>query len=677
MQKSSLLVFIFFIVFSGVILFQLPNSETKLELFLENSGPYVGANYAKNLGYDGTGIVIGVIDTGVDYTHPDLLGLGDGGKVIKSYNFFDSNEPIDTNGHGTEVAGIIAADGSLQGIAPKAKIISYKVSDDGESVSSDLIIKAIEQAIEDEVDIINISLGVNRTNPKIDSAVDKAVNQGILVVAAAGNDGPGLETIGSPGINPKAITVGATYNNLTSSLVATLEINDKQYQVLPMVATPSPELPIISDVVFGEFARERDFAKNDFKDAIVLAERGSDVEGEVVYFSNKENNAANADAAALIVYNNQPGIYLGELIHEFIEEDYYPRIPTVSMSREDGLAIRGMLENQTTATLHIFYNPDFVAHFSSRGPVSPFYIKPDLVAPGAFVNTTLNNGNYNFTSGTSFATPHVSGAAALLLQKNPNLKPEEIKSILMTTTDTVSDAYGAEFGFESAGSGRLNVTKAFNANLIILPNYLLFDLSSEKKSDKEFLELRPINGKVGNLEISLDTPNVVKADYEIKDKTIEVSMNLIDEVFGEYTGRVLIKDDHSNYNIPILIRSSQASITALEENGSISFEINQPPEWTYAKISIINLESGKTDTTSARPNGENKIRVYQNGTYWIEAKINADGKTFDAFEKVYINTASGKNLQILDEINIPERQIAIIAGIVIIIGIVGLVFARR
>ena len=664
-------------MFSVVILTQLPNSETKLELFLEKSGPYIGANYAKNLGYDGTGIVIGVIDTGVDHTHPDLLGLGNDGKVIKSYNFFDSNEAIDTNGHGTEVAGIIAADGSLQGIAPKAKIISYKVSDDGESVSSDLIIKAIEQAIEDEVDIINISLGVNRTNPKIDSAVDKAVDQGILVVAAAGNDGPGLKTIGSPGLNSKAITVGATYNNLTSSLVATLEINEKQYQVLPMVATPAPELPIISDVVFGEFARERDFAKNDFKDTIVLAERGSDVEGEVVYFSDKENNAANADAAALIVYNNVPGIYLGELVHEFIEEDYYPRIPTVSMSREDGLEIRSMLENQTTGTLHIFYNPDFVAHFSSRGPVSPFYIKPDLVAPGAFVNTTLNNGNYNFTSGTSFATPHVSGAAALLLQKNPHLTPEEVKSLLVTTTDTVSDAYGAEFGFESAGSGRLNVTKAFDANLIILPNYLVFDLSSQKSSDKELLELRPINGKIGNMEISFDAPNVVEVNYEVIDETVEISINLLDEVFGEYTGRILIVDEHTKYNIPFLVRISQAAITASEENGSINFEINQPPEWTYAKISITNLESGKKDTTSARPNGENKIKVFQNGTYWIEAKINADGKTYDAFEKVYVNTATGKNLQILDEINIPERQIAIIAGIVIVIGIVGLIFARR
>ena len=88
---------------------------------------------------------------------------------------------------------------------------------------------------------------------------------------------------------------------------------------------------------------------------------------------------------------------------------------------------RGIRRNGNEGnTAMLFYHPDFVAHFSSRGPVSPFYIKPDLVAPGAFVNTTLTDGKYNFTSGTSFAAPHVSGASALLLEK----KPSDLQSIM-------------------------------------------------------------------------------------------------------------------------------------------------------------------------------------------------------------------------------------------------------
>ena len=183
--------FIIVICVSLVIISQLDEREN-FELLLENSGPYIGVDYPKELGYQGEGIVIGIIDTGVDHMHPDLLGFGYSAKVISGYNFVDRNKmPIDTNGHGTQVAGIIAADGQVQGIAPESSIVSYKVSEDGEEVASDLIVKAIEQAITDDVDIINISLGVNRTNSKIDEAVNKAVEQGIVVIAAAGNDGPG------------------------------------------------------------------------------------------------------------------------------------------------------------------------------------------------------------------------------------------------------------------------------------------------------------------------------------------------------------------------------------------------------------------------------------------------------------------------------------------------------
>ena len=82
----------------------------------------------------------------------------------------------------------------------------------------------------------------------------------------------------------------------------------------------------------------------DVKDAIVIVERGSNVEGELLFFSIKEMNVANAGAKGLIVYNNQPGIFLGELIHEFSEPGYIPQIPVVSMDREEGLEIIKMIE---------------------------------------------------------------------------------------------------------------------------------------------------------------------------------------------------------------------------------------------------------------------------------------------------------------------------------------------
>ena len=134
-------------------------------MYLDKSVPFIGTEIPRLNGIDGEGVKIAVIDTGVDFNHPDLLGWGPEGKVVGGYNFIQEGElPMDNNGHGTQVAGVIAADGEIKGIAPKAKILAYKVSEDGNEVTSDLIIKAIEKAIEDKADVINISLGVNKTN---------------------------------------------------------------------------------------------------------------------------------------------------------------------------------------------------------------------------------------------------------------------------------------------------------------------------------------------------------------------------------------------------------------------------------------------------------------------------------------------------------------------------------
>jgi minor extracellular serine protease Vpr len=311
-MKSLLIFSITVVLMSIIVVSQLIQPENEITTYIENSVPYIGTEIPRMDGIDGTGIKIAVIDTGVDFNHPDLFGWGPDGKVIGGYNFIEENElPMDVNGHGTKVAGIIAADGNTLGVAHKAKILAYKVSEDGEGVSSELIRKAIEKAIEDKADIINISLGVNKTNSKIDSAVNHAWDNGIFVVTAAGNDGPELKTIGSPGRNFESITVGATYNNMTSSLIATLEIDENQYTVIPMVGSSKTQEPIIEKIVFGNFGKNSDLENLDVKDAILIVERGSDIEGELLFFSIKEMNAAKAGAKALIVYNNQPGIFLG------------------------------------------------------------------------------------------------------------------------------------------------------------------------------------------------------------------------------------------------------------------------------------------------------------------------------------------------------------------------------
>jgi minor extracellular serine protease Vpr len=675
-MKSAVIFFITVVIISSIFASQFIQSENGIKTFIENSVPYVGTEIPRIDGFDGTGIKIAVIDTGVDFNHPDLLGWGKDGKVIGGYNFVQENQlPMDSNGHGTKVAGIIAADGNVVGVAPKAKILAYKVSEDGEGVSSELISGAIEKAIEDEADIINISLGVNRTNSKIDNAVNYALEKGIFVVTAAGNDGPELKTIGSPGRNFESLTVGATYNNMTSSLIATLEIDEIQYTVIPMVGSSKTNEPITGKIIFGGYGKNSDLENLDVKDAILIVERGSNVKDELLFFSIKEMNAAKAGAKALIVYNNEPGIFLGELIHEFSGPEYIPQIPVVSIDREEGLEIIEKIENESSGIMQLFYNPDFIAHFSSRGPVSPFYIKPDMVAPGAYINTTQIGSTYNFTSGTSFAAPHVSGAAALLLQKNPNLENHELKSLLVTTVKPVSNAYGKEFSIHESGSGRLDIANAHNAKLIISPTNFVINLSLDEQSIEKELQLKFIENKSEEIDVEFEGPKFIEFKHEIKNDNLQIKFTMVEEKFGEHEGKIFINHEKIKYTIPILIHYTEASIFVNQENEKLFFEINHPDKWSFAKISITNSKNGNSDTITMTPDKKISTEIYHNGEYWIEAKIMVNGNTTDAFNTIEINSISEKADR-LELINIPEKQIIIIISIIVIVGIIGLLIRK-
>ncbi len=674
---KSLLIFSIILIFSiSIILSQSIQSENGIKTYIENSVPYVGAEIPRMDGIDGTGIKIAIIDTGVDFNHPDLFGWGPDGKVIGGYNFIQENQlPMDNNGHGTKVAGVIAADGYTLGVAPKAKILAYKVSEDGEGVSSELIMRAIEKAIEDEADIINISLGVNKTNSRIDSAVNHALDNGIFVVTAAGNDGPELKTIGSPGRNFGSVTVGATYNNMTSSLIATLEIDEKDFTVIPMVGSSKTEEPIIGKIIFGGFGKISDLKDIDVKDAIVIVERGSDVKGELLFFSIKEMNVASAGAKALIVYNNESGIFLGELIHEFSEPGYIPQIPVVSMDREEGLEIIELIKNENKGIMHLFYNPDFVAHFSSRGPVSPFYMKPDIVAPGAYINSTQNNASYNFTSGTSFAAPHVSGAAALLLQKNPELQNHEIKSLLLTTVQPVSDAYGQKFSLHESGAGRLDIANAYNAKLIISPPSFVINLSADHPTVKKQLELKLMDGKLEGIDVRFEGPKIIEVTHKMKEGNLEIELSIVGGEYGDYEGKIFINHEKIQYTIPIIIHHTKGSISINQENEKLFFEINHPEKWSFAKISITNSKNGNTDTVTSTPYKKASLEIYENGEYWVNAKIKVAGNTSDAFNTIKINSLSEK-IERLELRDIPEKQIILIISIIVIIGIIGLTIRK-
>ncbi|MFQ6135518.1 MAG: S8 family serine peptidase, partial [Nitrososphaerales archaeon] len=382
----------------------------------------------------GRGVVVAVLDTGIDYTHPDLGGtIGPDQKILKGYDFVDDDEdPIDRDGHGTEVAGIIAADGRIKGIAPEASLLAYRVVDKMGTVQSSDLIRALEKARLDGAEVINLSLGTKEEMEALSYAIENIVESGVVVVAATGNSAE--RAFGEPAGRRSVIAVGASLNNVSSPRDAEVVIDPGEFELVAVFMNGSRPVPngVTGSLVYVNYGREEDVSSLDLRGKIALAERGGEP-GELVYFSEKEANVAARGALGLIVYNFEGGgIFLGNLIGPHNPSGYVSSIPVVSVSNKDGVYLREELNKGEEIEVTILTNRsaqlgvDRVAVFSSRGPVSPFYIKPNIVAPGVSVNTTATRGEYSVVDGTSFAAPHVTGAAALLLQAHPDLTPEEV-----------------------------------------------------------------------------------------------------------------------------------------------------------------------------------------------------------------------------------------------------------
>ena len=200
----------------------------KVKAMLMDSVPLIGAKSIWENIIDpegnpvtGRGITIGIIDTGVDYNHPDLGScLGKTCKVIGGYDFVNNDQdPMDDHGHGTHVAAIAAGNGLLKGVAPDADIYAYKVLDSWGSGTWEGVIAGIDRAVDpnqdgnfsDHLDVINLSLGgLGNPDDPVSKAIDNTVTAGVVAVVAAGNWGPLLQSIASPGTAREAITVAAS-----------------------------------------------------------------------------------------------------------------------------------------------------------------------------------------------------------------------------------------------------------------------------------------------------------------------------------------------------------------------------------------------------------------------------------------------------------------------------------
>ncbi len=230
--------------------------DKKVKAYLNVSVPLIRADEVHNkFGTKGQGIVIGIIDSGIDYMHPALGGgFGPGFKVIGGYDFVnDDADPIDDNNHGTHVAGIVAANGdSISGVAPEANLVAFKVLNSKGQGDESNIIAAIERVVDpnndgdfsDKLDVVNISLGFDEQGSPDDAmstAVDNAVKLGVTFCIAAGNGGD-FHTIGTPGMARLAITVGASDKNDNLASFSSKGPNRKIFSIKPEVVAPGVQI---------------------------------------------------------------------------------------------------------------------------------------------------------------------------------------------------------------------------------------------------------------------------------------------------------------------------------------------------------------------------------------------------------------------------------------------------
>ena len=421
-----------------------------------------GADAVQNeLGFDGTGISVGIVDTGIMLEHPEFAG-----RIVAGFDFvgdlYDASSPLtdtpagegvgdpanvragggDCNGHGTHVAGIVGAGGvSTTGVAPGVGLGAYRVFGCAGSTHSDVVLAAVERAFADGMDVVNLSLGSNNGWPQDFSSrsLSRMMDFGMVPVASAGNNGAnGTWTIGAPGAGADVITVASVDNTdltLASFTVAGQSIGYTVFDGSDEPPTTGTSAPIS---FAGLGCAAADFASFPSGD-VALVDRGA------CTFGTKHANAVAAGASAVLIANNVAGPPVsGTLGGSFPGE-----APAVGLSQADGATIAAQLGGApvtltwTDALISAPSGTGFLASsFSSYGLAPDLSLKPDLAAPGGFIYSTMIVGaepgvagtaGYETLSGTSMAAPHVAGAVALLLQARPDVPPHRMRDLLQNT----------------------------------------------------------------------------------------------------------------------------------------------------------------------------------------------------------------------------------------------------
>jgi len=360
----------------------------------------------------------------------------------------------------------------------------------GGSAFSHDILEAVEQAVIDGMDVINLSIGGGVQGPHdlLADALNAAVDAGVVAAVAAGNSGPGTMTIESPGSAANVITAGASTDPHYMGITVTLG-GSTIGAAIGQFENYDPAVTAHIAKISAPNANGCAAISTDLTDKIAVIDRG------VCTFGTKIQNAQDAGAVGALIINN----VLGDPTAMGADGIHHPTIPAAMVSNPDGATLKAndgaeVTVDGTTIVEVVTSNADFLAGFSSRGPTPyTFLIKPDITAPGVNVLSSVFNADYEpeyaFFSGTSMATPHTAGSAALLLASHPGWSPQQVKSALVNTADRPvknSALPGNPLSSPLArGGGRINVASADVTPATLSPSSVSFGVSTGGK---------PVNG---------------------------------------------------------------------------------------------------------------------------------------------------------------------------------------
>lgn len=538
------------------------------------SGNMVNANQAWDIGFSGEGMVVAVLDTGVDPSHRDLVmdrGVNvsltkakvDGlkasenlpgeyysEKVPYAYNYYDGNENIRDTGasqHGMHVTGTVAANGDtskggIKGIAPKAQVLGMKVfSNDIKYATTftDIYVKALEDAIKLGADVVNMSLGSPAgfydDNGLEDKILANAKENGIISNISAGNEtdimngwlnpnamveNPDTGLIGSPSVSKSALSIASYENDALMTAVAEALPEDLNVKNLALTeAGGAPKFSTLAndeghDFVFVGLGKEEEYKDLNVEGKVVLVERGE------TSFVDKLAAGMKHKAKALIVYNHQAG---GDGIVNMAGGDA-ATIPFAFLTRSSALKLKEAQKKNPAAKIKFFAdlksvpNPerDGMSSFSTWGSTPDLQLKPELTAPGGNIYSIQNGNQYTTMSGTSMAAPHASGGAALVKQYVESL----IKKGILPE---MSEAEKVDFtSILLMNTAKIMVDK--NKKTMVSPRQQGAGLMDLNAATRNLVTLKDANK---------NNPSYGKAKVELRDVGNKVSLTLEVKNYGK------------------------------------------------------------------------------------------------------------------------------------------------